>query len=288
MDGIELGKPRFVNRKRREVAPKRLEDFMDMALGSFPVADEPVGNQFFDVRTPQADAQGVAVFDFIESILVDLSGLFDPFLQGGDDPQRERRSLLSQVLKKADVFMVSMEVGLGPEKFGEFIYQQDHSRKIQIPHGLPDFRESSLAGLGPFKGFMELRGEFPKNLLQEDVFQEFRGPVLDEGNFRHEKSAGAEIFPEIFQCRGLIPEDLPGLGMAQEKAEHAEEMRLARAEMAFQKYSPPFRLGERSQDSLQAVLHFPGDYKGVEDHLPQMGILKVFELNDCFDLRDFD
>jgi len=79
------------------------------------VADEAVGNQFFDVRAPQADAQGVAVFDLIESILVDLSGLLDPFLQGSDDPERERRGLLSQVLEKTDIFIVSMGVGLGAE-----------------------------------------------------------------------------------------------------------------------------------------------------------------------------
>ncbi len=54
----------------------------------------------------------VAVFDLIESILVDLSGLLDPFLQGSDDPERERRGLLSQVLEKTDIFIVSMGVGL--------------------------------------------------------------------------------------------------------------------------------------------------------------------------------
>ena len=112
--------------------------------------------------------------------------------------------------------------------------------------------------------------------------------MLDEGNFHDEKPAGAEIFPEIFQGRGLIQEDIPGLRMAEKKAEHAEEMGFARAEMPFQKYSPPFRPAERSQDSLQAVLHLPGDYEGVQDHPPQMGILKVFQLNDRFDLRDFD
>ncbi len=112
MDRVELGKPRFLNRKRRKIAPQRLENFVNMAFAPFPVADEAVGNQFFDVRAPQADAQGVAVFDLIESILVDLSGLLDPFLQGSDDPERERRGLLSQVLKKTDIFIVSMGVGL--------------------------------------------------------------------------------------------------------------------------------------------------------------------------------
>ncbi len=63
MDRVELGKPRFLNRKRRKIAPQRLENFVNRAFAPFPVADEAVGNQFFDVRAPQADAQGVAVLE---------------------------------------------------------------------------------------------------------------------------------------------------------------------------------------------------------------------------------
>ena len=125
VDGVEPEKTGFLHREGGEVTLQGMKDLPDFLPGPFPLADEPVGDQFLDVRPPQGDPDRVAVFDLVESVLVDLPGLFDPLLERGDDPERKGRGFLPQVLEEADVFIEGVRIGLGPKKFGELIHQKD-------------------------------------------------------------------------------------------------------------------------------------------------------------------
>ena len=108
MDRIKPEESRFFNGKRREVTPEVTKDFPDLLVSPRAMADETVGDEFLDVGAAQRDSDRIAVFDLVEGILIDLSGLLDPLLKGCNDPEGKGGSLLSQVLEKADVFMVGV------------------------------------------------------------------------------------------------------------------------------------------------------------------------------------
>jgi hypothetical protein len=118
MDGIKPEEPRFLNRKRREVSPEALKDLPDFVVCSGAMANQAMRDEFFNVRAAQCNPDRIAVLDLVESILIDLSRLFDPLLKGSNDPEGKRRSFLSQVLKKANVFVIGVGIGLGAKKLG--------------------------------------------------------------------------------------------------------------------------------------------------------------------------
>jgi hypothetical protein len=93
---------------------------------------------------------------------------------------------------------------------------------------------------------------------------------------------------KILQGRGLFQEKRPGLLLPEEEAQHGQEMGFPRAEMALKKYPPPFRPRERSEDRLQAAFHLPGDHERIQDHPPEMSILKILQLDDSLNLRNLD
>jgi len=288
MDRVELHKPLFIDREGGKVAPERLKDLPDLFLGALAVADQAVGDQLFDVGPAQGQPNRVAVFDFVEGILADFPRLLDPFLQRAHDPEGKRGGLLSQVLEKPDILPVGMGVGLGAQKLGEFVHQKDQAGETQPDHGFTDFFEGFLPRFLSFEGTAQAEGELPEDLLQEDVLEKLRPPVLYEGDFHDEKFLRLDGPAEILQGRLLLDKGGPGLGLAEEQAEHAQEMGFPRPEIPLQKGPPPFRPGQGFQDHPQAFRYLGGDHKGVEDHPPEVRPLQVLQLNDRLDLRNLD
>ena len=58
--------------------------------------------------------------------------------------------------------------------------------------------------------------------------------------------------------------------------------------MALKEDATAFRSRQTGEDHLKAFHHLFGHDKGMEDHLPEMGFLQVFELNDGPDLRNLN
>jgi hypothetical protein len=91
---IEPQKPRLVHRKGRKIAPEGLVNFSDLLLRRWPVTDQALGDQLFNVSTAQGDSKVITIFDLVEGVLMDLSCLFNPFLKEATIQRGNRRLLL--------------------------------------------------------------------------------------------------------------------------------------------------------------------------------------------------
>jgi hypothetical protein len=123
MNGIELQKLRLIHRKRREIAPEGLVNFTDLLLRRWSVTDQTLGDQLFNVGTPQADSKVIAVFDLVEGVLMDLSCLLNPFLKRGNDPEGKGGGFFSEILNKSNILPIGMGIRFGSEKLRELVNQ---------------------------------------------------------------------------------------------------------------------------------------------------------------------
>jgi hypothetical protein len=107
---IEFQEPRLVHRKGRKIAPEGLVNLADPLLCPRPVTNQALGDQLFNVSTAQANSKVIAVFDLVEGVLMDLSGLFNPFLKRRDDPEGKGRSFFSEVLNESNILLIGMGI----------------------------------------------------------------------------------------------------------------------------------------------------------------------------------
>jgi hypothetical protein len=66
----------------------------------------------------------------------------------------------------------------------------------------------------PLKRVPDLKGKLPEDLFEEDVLQEFRSPMLDQGDLDDEKSAGLKFSLKRIQGGFLGEQGMPGIGSA--------------------------------------------------------------------------
>ena len=75
----------------------------------------------------QIQADTIAILDFVERILVNLTCFLYPLLEGSYYPERKTFRLLSKILQKTDILIICMRISLGPQKLGKFINQDKHA-----------------------------------------------------------------------------------------------------------------------------------------------------------------
>ena len=87
------------------------------------MTDQALGDQLFNMGTPQGDSNVIPIFDLVKGVLMDLSCLFNPFLKRGKDPEGKGGGFFSEILNKSNVLLIGMGIRFGSEKLRKLVDQ---------------------------------------------------------------------------------------------------------------------------------------------------------------------